>query len=49
MRYFCSTKIACHNAHILKIYNRQQFKNALRWYIVKNTPHALCGETNINF
>ena len=30
--YFFRLKIACHNAVILKIYNRQQFKNAMRWY-----------------
>ena len=32
MCYFFRLKIACHNAHILKIYNRQQFKNGVRWY-----------------
>ena len=29
---FFRLKIACHNAHILKICNRKLFKNALRWY-----------------
>ena len=32
MRYFFRLKIACHNAHILKIYNRQYFKNAMLSY-----------------
>ena len=32
MRYFFRLKIACHNAHILKIYNRQYFKTAVCWY-----------------
>ena len=27
---FFRLKIACHNAHILKIYNRQEFENAVR-------------------
>ena len=32
MPYFFRLKIACHNAHILEIYNLQKFKNAMRWY-----------------
>ena len=30
--FFFRLRIACHNAHILKIYNRQEFENAVRWY-----------------
>ena len=30
--FIFTTKIACHNAHILKIYHRQEFKHALCWY-----------------
>ena len=32
--FIFKTKNACHkiNALVLKIYNRQQFKHALRWY-----------------
>ena len=32
MRYFIRLK-----SHILKIYNRQQFKNAVRWRFIKQT------------
>ena len=31
-RLFLQLKLACHNACILKIYNRQWFKLCLRWY-----------------
>ena len=29
--FIFTTKIACHNAHILKVYNGQYFKHALCW------------------
>ena len=32
MRPFLRVKISCQNAHILKIYKRQKFKNAVCWY-----------------
>ena len=33
MRLFLRLKIACHNAHNLKIHNRQKFKNVIYLYI----------------
>ena len=32
MRLFLRLKISCQNAHVLKIYKQEEFKNAVFWY-----------------
>ena len=48
MRLLLRLNIACHNAHNLKIYNRQQLKMVYVYIFVKQTL-CFCIETIRNF
>ena len=45
---FFRLKIACHNAHIVKKYNRQQFKKGRALVCLSSTLYVPCIETKRN-